>query len=77
MPQTVTDFASDVAQASESHVYSLCFFRDGFVVPDVQLIDAVSDEEAIELARVSRSFTTREVWERHRLVAVIHPSAHN
>jgi len=45
------------------------------MVPDVTLIDASSDLEAIELARVSRSFTTREVWDRHRLVALIPPSS--
>ena len=55
----------------EAHrIYSLCFFKDGFVVPEVQLIDARSDEEAIESARMNRGFTTREVWDRHRLVAV-------
>ena len=58
-----------------SHVYSLCFFRAGGVVPDVKLIEAASDEEAVESARGSLSFTTREVWDRHRLVAVIPPAA--
>jgi IMP cyclohydrolase len=41
------------------------------VVPDVALVEADSDEEAVEYARTSRSFTTREIWDRHRLVAVI------
>lgn len=62
-------------QGVTSHVYSVCYFGLGFMVPDVTLIDASSDLEAVELARVSRSFTTREVWDRHRLVALIPPSS--
>jgi|1186.fasta_scaffold23674_4 hypothetical protein len=55
-------------------VYSLCSFETELVVPVVELIDAETDEDAVSMAR-SRKFTMRrEVWERHRLVAVIHPA---
>jgi hypothetical protein len=60
--------------ARQAHVYSVCFFDRDFVVPDVLLIDAASDEEALAEARLRRQFTTREVWNRHRLVGVIQPS---
>ena len=64
------------AESSEtnSHVYSICYFDRGLIVPQVMLIDADTDDEAVEYARSSRCFTTREIWERHRLVAVIHAS---
>lgn len=65
--------ADEVAQ--DAHTYTLCFFGTGFVVPQVQLIEACSDTEAIDQARSTRQFTRREVWDRHRLVAVMPPSA--
>jgi hypothetical protein len=62
--------AAESSQAN-SHVYSICYFDRGLIVPEVKLIDAGTDDEAVEYARSSRSFTMREIWERHRLVAVI------
>lgn len=53
------------------HVYSVCFFDRDFVVPDVLLIEAENDDEALAQARGNRLFTRREVWNRHRLVGVI------
>jgi len=76
MHQAATDhdLTRDGRHEAVSHVYSLCFFRPGDIVPDVRLIEAASDDEAVESARENLLFTTREVWERHRLVAVIPPS---
>ena len=56
-----------------SRVYTLCFFERGWVVPKVQLIDASTDDEAVEFARGSGWCSLKEVWDRHRLVAVIQP----
>jgi hypothetical protein len=61
--------------SAHRHLYSICFFERTFVVPDVLLIDAENDEEALAEAKARRSFTKREVWDRHRLVGVI-ASAH-
>lgn len=55
------------------HVYSICFVDRNFVVPDVLIIEAESDEQALAQAEANRLFTTREVWSRHRLVGVIPP----
>lgn len=60
--------------AQDARTYTLCFFGAGFVVPQVQLIEACSDAEAIDHARSTRQFTRREIWDRHRLVAVMPPS---
>ena len=65
--------ADEVAQ--DARTYTLCFFGAGFVVPQVQLIEACSDAEAIDHARSTRQFTRREIWDRHRLVAVMPASA--
>jgi len=66
----------DTSRHETAHrVYSVCFFRDGAIVPDVRLIDAGSDQEAVDSARGNLAFTTREVWDRHRLVAVIPPAS--
>lgn len=54
-------------------VYSLCFFDRGCVVPRVQLLDAYTDEEAIEAARSTNRFKRREIWLRHRLVGILRP----
>jgi len=60
--------------APSPQVYSLCFFERDALVPEVILVDAVSDDEALLEARDRRTFTTREVWQGHRLVAVIPPA---
>ena len=52
-------------------IYTLCVFEPNSVVPQVALIDAADDEDALAEARIRRAFTTREVWDRHRLVGVI------
>ena len=54
-------------------VYTLCSFDRGLVVPKVQLIDAETDDEAVAFAAGSNLCSLREVWDRHRLVAVIQP----
>jgi len=55
-------------------IYTLCFFEPQAVVPQVILIDAVDDAEALAEARSRRAFLTREVWDRHRLVGVLEPT---
>ena len=70
--QSIERSAEDIA--AQNRVYCVCFFGRGVVVPDVLLIDAASDDQALAEARLRGSFTTREVWDRHRLVAVIPPS---
>jgi len=57
----------------DTQVYSLCFFARDAVVPEVMLIDAATDMEALCEARDRRAFLTREVWQGHRLVGVIPP----
>ena len=64
-----------MATAPIPHVYSLCFFEGSSIVPDVELVEACDDEEAVDIARSRRLFAMREIWERHRLVAVI-PATH-
>ena len=51
--------------------YSLCSFDIGLVVPEVELIGADTDEDALALARCRSFSTTRELWDCHRLVATI------
>ena len=77
MLQGVADHRSarGLRTTDETRTYTVCFFAVGRIAPDVQLIEAASDEEALEAARSSRLFTRREVWDRHRLVAVIRESA--
>lgn len=66
------DIAIDAAP--QGRVYTLCFFDSQSVVPQVLLIDAFDDAEALEEARSRRAFVTREVWDRHRLVGIIQPA---
>jgi hypothetical protein len=56
-----------------ARVYSLCSFGAGVAAPNVKLIEASSEAEAVELARERLLFTTRELWDGNRLVAVIPP----
>jgi hypothetical protein len=63
----------DPQQQAVRRVYTLCSFDRGLVVPKVQLIDAVTDDEAVAFAGGSNLCSLREVWDRHRLVAVIQP----
>ena len=56
------------------NVYSLCSFDPELVVPQVELIDAESDEDAIALARSRKFHMRREIWDQHRLVAALPPA---
>jgi hypothetical protein len=75
------DIAAATTMLSDSHhaaqpsecdqalrVYRICYFKRGAVVPDVMLVDAVTDEQAMAIARTIRPGAEREVWDRHRLV---------
>jgi hypothetical protein len=55
-------------------VYSLCLYDASQVVPIVMLVDARDDAEAISIARSRVSLGTKEIWDRHRLVARIPPT---
>ena len=65
------NFRAAERQDRSLRVYTLCYFGRDYVVPEVELIDAATDDEAIEAARHSHPFMRREVWDRHRLVATI------
>ena len=56
-------------------IYSLCSFDPDLVVPQVELIDAETDEEAVGLARRRKFTMRRELWDRRRLVASLPPGA--
>ena len=62
----------DIPFPDESgRLYTACFFERGAIVPRVQLLAAKSDEEAIAKVGSSHMFMTRELWDRHRLVALL------
>lgn len=68
-------FASSTGAHNElARVYCICSFQPGAVVPTVELIDAGTDQDAIDVARMKNLLNTREVWEHHRLVARILPT---
>jgi hypothetical protein len=71
--QRVDQVAND--DASPGRIYTLCFFQPRAIVPEVVLIEAVDDAEALAEARSRRGYTTREIWDRHRLVGVLEPIA--
>jgi hypothetical protein len=50
-------------------VYCICCFERGAVVPQVKLVDAASDEQAVQIAQTIRPGAEWEVWDQHRLVA--------
>lgn len=52
-------------------VYSICCFDRGLLVPRVQLLEAATDEEAVSEARSMHRNKSRELWHRHRLIAVL------
>lgn len=52
-------------------VYTLCCFEPAALVPSVQLIEARSEHEAIQIAQSMTLFKRREVWDRHRLIITI------
>jgi hypothetical protein len=54
-------------------LYSVCFFDRDWIVPEVQFLEAESDQDALMFARSMRPGMTREVWDRHRLVRVLPP----
>ena len=62
-------------ELDSGRVYSVCFFEAGWIDPQVQLLEAGDDEDALAIARPIRPWLTREIWDRHRLVRVLPPSA--
>jgi hypothetical protein len=58
----------------QARIYTVCSFEPGSVVPQVHLIDALNDGDALFEARARHAFMVREVWDRHRLVGVIQPA---
>ena len=64
-------------QAETEQVYSVCFFGRGWIVPEVQFVEAANDQDASVLAGSMRPWMTREVWQRHRLVQVLPPTLTN
>lgn len=58
---------------ARTRVYTLCSFEPNLIVPDVQLIEAVTDEEAVACAGARDLCSLKELWDDRRLVAVIQP----
>jgi hypothetical protein len=56
---------------TEERIYRVCSFLPGAVVPRVQLVSAVDDDQVIALANDIDPSAMREVWDRHRLVVEI------
>jgi len=54
-------------------LYSDGFFGPDWLVPEVQFVEANSDDEALAAIRSMRPSLTREVWQSHRLVRVLPP----
>jgi hypothetical protein len=71
LANVTTPGSSSIPDGDRQHVYTLCYFGGGQIVPDVELFEAFNDEEAILLARSRRPALLREIWERHRLVGRI------
>ena len=68
-------FTDAAASAKETtRLYTLCVFGSDFAVPWATLLDAESDDDAIAMARSMNRFSERELWDGHRLVAVIPPA---
>jgi len=67
-------FPVDAAALDGLKLYSLCYFEADAVVPTVELLDAKSDAEAVAMATGRQLWSTREVWNHHRLVARILPA---
>lgn len=65
--------SSSSADRQVPRVYCICSFQGGALVPTVELIDAETDDEAVDVAHRRDLLTTREVWDHHRLVARIPP----
>jgi hypothetical protein len=55
-------------------VYTLCFFDIERALSRVQMLDALTDEEAVAFASSTQIFQRREVWDHHRLVATLPPT---
>lgn len=59
------------ASASATRVYSICLFDPGFVVPRVTLLEAQSDEAAINAAHEMNHGSGHELWDQDRLVVAV------
>ena len=62
------------AQGGGGRLYSLCFFDRGWTVPQIEFLEADSDQVALSLATAMKPWMTREIWDRHRLVHVLPPT---
>ena len=60
--------------AETDRLYSVCFYGRGWIVPEMQFLEAATDDEADALAGSMRPWMTREIWDRHRLVRVLPPT---
>ena len=64
-------FNDQTAARDTARVYCICIFERSLEVPRVSLFDADTDAQAINAARSMCHFAECEIWDRHRLVAVI------
>ena len=60
--------------AKSDRLYSVCFYGRGWIVPEMQFVEAATDNEASALVDTLRPWMTREIWDRHRLVRVLPPT---
>ena len=67
----------DQRQVQTNRVYSVCFFGKGWIVPEVQFVEAATDKDASDLDGSMRPWMTREVWQSNRLVRVLPPTLVN
>jgi hypothetical protein len=66
--------AAKQQSAEPERVYSVYFYGRGRVVPEMQFLEAASDDEAYVRAGSMKPWMTREIWDRHRQVRVLPPS---
>jgi hypothetical protein len=60
--------------AETDRVYSVYFYGRGRVVPEMQFLEAATDDEAYVRAGSMKPWMTREIWDRHRQVRVLPPT---
>ena len=58
-----------------TRVYTLLVYDDVVRTPWVTLLDADDDQQAIRKAHAHHPTKRRELWDKHRLVAVIEQSS--
>lgn len=66
--------ARDEKVTKATRLYTLCLFGRDWTVPKIQFLEAGDDRDALALANSLQPWLEREIWDRHRLVAVLPPN---